>query len=171
LPESATLQYESRLKRRFATTTRARGSYTLDAVLDATLASERYRGTSLKRKCHRIGPCSRPMHRALWWSWCVVVGGVLSARCPCRLCARLVAFNGTLWFYESAINLMWKLIYFQSPFGHPNSGLRRDYRVLSTRKSVTLSVANPLCQYRIAYRLGPMDLFGNRFRAEESGRR
>jgi hypothetical protein len=36
----------------------------------------------------------------------------------------------------------------------PHSGLRRDFRWLSHRKSVTLSVETPLCPYGIAYRRG-----------------
>ena len=28
-----------------------------------------YRGGSLIRKCHPLGPCSRPIPRALRWSW------------------------------------------------------------------------------------------------------
>ena len=36
--------------------------------------------------------------------------------------------------------------------GSPHSGLRRKVRVLSARKTVILSVATPLCPYRVAYR-------------------
>ena len=38
------------------------------------------------------------------------------------------------------------------PCGIPHSGLRRGFRWLSHRKSVTLSIGTPLCPYPIAYR-------------------
>ena len=40
-----------------------------------------YRGTSLKRNNLPLGPNSRPISRALWWSW--GGGSFVSARYPC----------------------------------------------------------------------------------------
>ena len=31
--------------------------------------SSQYRGTSLTRNNAPLGPCSRTLHRALWWTW------------------------------------------------------------------------------------------------------
>jgi len=39
-----------------------------------------------------------------------------------------------------------------SGIAYPHSGLRRGFRWLSHRKSVTLSIVTPLCPYPIAYR-------------------
>ena len=43
-------------------------SYTARADTSNALSTVVYRGTYLIRKRLPLGPCRRPMHRALWWS-------------------------------------------------------------------------------------------------------
>jgi len=55
-------------KKKFRAFTNSSRRFTLNSGIVRSVCSNLCMGTSLIRNCFLLGPYSRPMHRALWWS-------------------------------------------------------------------------------------------------------